>query len=154
MAYVDLPVDGLRILRHFVFRASRHGRCVEVAWWSNAAAAVGLGAGAFFLGGGWPVALVVAIAAFALLRLALAHPVTLCLAACAGTLSVAALGGGAAWLFGHLLESWPAAPWVALVVGALGSGAVPAWAYHRLAVLRATGVPDSLVYPASVPSSR
>ncbi len=146
------PKPGLtRIFRSVVFHASRHGRAAEVVGWSNAVAALGLGAGAVALGAPILGGVVAAVIAFALLRFALAHRVTLCLAACMGTLAVAASGGALAWLFAHAIESWPSAPWVGLVAGAIAAGVVPAWAYHELAVLRANGIPDSLVQPA--PSS-
>jgi hypothetical protein len=140
-----------RFFKSVLFHASRHGRAAEVVGWSNALAALGIGVGVVALGAALPFGVVAAVIAFTLLRVALAHRVTLCLAACMGTLSVAASGGALAWLFAHAIESWPSAPWLGLVVGAIAAGVVPAWAYHELAVLRANGIPDSLVQPA--PSS-
>jgi hypothetical protein len=124
-----------------------------VAAWSNAAAAVGVGAGCFWLFRSWILALVACIVTFAGLRLALAHRVTVWFAASFGTLAVAAVGGGFAWLFAHLLEA-PQLPSIAAVFGAVLSATVPAWSYARLALRRAEHVPDSLIDPVSVPSSR
>jgi hypothetical protein len=141
------------MLQHLVFNASRHGRCSEIAGWSNAVAALGFAAGAMVLLKSWMLAGSVFLLAFVLLRLALANRISLGVAACCGTVAVAATGGGVAWLFAHVLESVPSAPWVALVLGGIVAGAFPAWAYGRLATLRESGVRDSLTHPESVPTS-
>jgi hypothetical protein len=143
----------LRMLRHLLFNASRHGRCAEIAGWSNAVAALGFATGAMVLLNSWILAAGVFVLAFVLLRLALANRLSLGVAACCGTIAVAGAGGGVAWLFAHVLESYPSAPWVALVVGGIAAGALPAWAYGRLLGLRESGVRDSLTHPESVPSS-
>ena len=70
-----------------------------------------------------------------------------------GTLTIAALGGALAWLFGHAVES-PAAPSIAAVLGALFASLGPAWSYAHLARRRAEDVRDSLLAPVSVPHSR
>ena len=87
------------------------------------------------------------------LRLALTHRLTVWLAAFVGTLTVAAVGGALAWLFGHLapLES---APSIAAVAGALLAALAPAWSYASIARRRAEDVRDSLVEPISAPRSR
>jgi hypothetical protein len=135
-----------------VFAASRHGRASEIVAWSNAAASVGLGAGAYMLGRSWPIAIGGFVIAFVLLRVALAHRLTVWMAASFGTLAIAGAGGGLSWLFAHLIEE-PSAPSIAAITGALVSATGPAWAYAKLAERRAQEVPDSLVDPVS-PSSR
>ena len=86
--------------------------------------------------------------AFVGLRVALAHRSTLWIAAGFGTLTVAAVGGSLAWLFGHLLDG-PSAPSIAAVLGAVVAALGPAWGYARLARRRAEGVRDSLIEPVS-----
>lgn len=143
---------ALRAVHHAVFHASREGRAAEIAAWSNAAAAVGAGAGAFALSRSWPAALATALAMFVPLRVALAHRVTVWVAALLGTLAVAATSGGLAWVFAHVLEA-PSAPPIAAVLGALAGALAPAWAYGRLAQRRLDEVPDSLLEPVSLPPS-
>src|SRR5690242_4219116 len=82
----------IRSIHHAIFHASREGRSAEVAAWSNAVASLGLGAGAFMLAHSWPLALVVATFSFVLLRVALAHRLTVWVAASFGTLAVSAVG--------------------------------------------------------------
>jgi len=142
-----------RAVHHAIFHASREGRSAEIAFWSNTVAAVGLGGGAFYLERSWLLAAGVAVAAFVLLRIALAHRVTVWIAASFGTLAVSAAGGGLAWLFAHVIES-PSAPAIAAILGAVATATVPAWAYGNLAQRRAEAIPDSLFEPISVPSSR
>ena len=143
---------ALRILRHAIVDASRHGRAAEIIGWSNAFASLGLGGLVFWLLRSWPGAIGTAVVAFVLLRLALIHRYTLWIAASLGTLAVSGLAAFLTWLFAHVVEvAW--FPSVAAVVVALGSATVPAWAYGRLAQRRANHVPDSLVDPVSVPSS-
>ena len=149
----------LRLLRHAVFQASRKGRAGEIAGWANGASALAVAAGVTALG--WPqlsmhaawIGLAVGVISFGGLRLALAHRVTVWIAATLGTVTVAALGGGLAWLFAHVVER-PAVPSIAAVVGALGAAIAPAWSYAHLAKRRKENVPDSLISPVSVPHSR
>lgn len=142
----------LRFLHHLVFDASRAGRSSEVAAWSNGLAALGLGGGAYALTRSWPGAIGVVVLVFVLLRGALAHRHTVWIPACLGTLTVAAIGGGLAWLFGHVIEV-PAAPSIAAVLGAFLSALAPAWAYATLAQRRTRAIRDSLIDPVSVPPS-
>jgi hypothetical protein len=148
-----------RRLRHAVFDESRAGRAAEVAAWANAASAVGVGVGVAALTWGrlsgnavW-IGVVVAVVTFAGLRLSLAHRITMWISAVVGTLSVAAIGGTIAWVFGHVIESG-AAPSIAGVLGAVVSASLPAWSYAHIARRRANDVPDSLLEPVSVPHSR
>jgi hypothetical protein len=141
----------VRAVQRAIQYESRAGRAAEIAGWSNGVAAVAAGAGVWLEARSWGLAFGAALVAFVLLRLALAHRVTVWVAAIVGTLSVAAAGGALAWLFSHVSES-PAAPPIAAALGALVAGALPGWAYATLARRRASDVPDSLVTP--VPSSR
>lgn len=143
----------LRYLHHTVFDESREGRAYEIVAWSKAFAGFGLGAGAFVLTRSHLAALCALLATLVLLRAALTSRRTLWIAASLGTASVAACGGALTWLFGHVIEV-PAVPFIAGVLGATTSAAVPAWAYARLARRRAESVPDSLLEPLSVPVSR
>ncbi len=137
-----------------MFLESRHGRAAEIVGWSNAFAAVGLGLAAYHVLALAPLwAAGVFVAAFVVLRFALAHKATLGLAALLGTLAVSAIGGGLAWTFAHVIESIPAAPQIAGVLGALLSAFGPAWAYATVARHRARRVPDSLIEPVSAPTS-
>jgi hypothetical protein len=141
-------------VHHAVAFESRQGRAAEVAGWSNALASLGFGVLAFRCGLGEAASVAALVVSFALLRLAMAHLATLPLAALAGTLAVAGGGGLLAWTFGHVVETEPAAPSVAGIVGALASALAPAWAYATVARHRRQHVPDSLLSPISVPSSR
>lgn len=148
-----------RAVRHAVFDESRGGRAAEIAAWSNGASAVAV-AGALTAAswerlpvhGAW-VGLMGGALALVLLRLALTHRATVWLAAAFGTLSVAMLGGGLAWLFGHVVEL-AAAPSIAAVAGALLAALAPAWSYAKIARRRAEDVRDSLLDPISAPRSR
>jgi hypothetical protein len=149
----------LKLLHHAVFHASREGRAGEIAAWANGASAFAIAAGVTALGwsrlsmhAAW-IGLAVGIVTFAGLRLSLAHRVTVWIAAAFGTLTIAALGGGLAWLFAHVVES-PAAPSIAAVLGALAAALAPAWSYAHLAKRRKENVRDSLISPVSVPHSR
>jgi hypothetical protein len=148
-----MPLKVFRIVNNAVFHASRQGRCAEVTAWSNAVAALALGAGAFYLAGSWFAAAGAALLSFALLRAALISRRTLWIAAAFGTVTVAAVAGGLGWLFAHLIESAPSAPVVGAVVMALLGATGPAWAYSRLARQR-EDARDSILDPISVPSSR
>lgn len=138
---------------------SREGRASEIAIWSNAASALVVAGGVAALT--WPqlpghaawIGLGAGIVAFIGLRLSLAHRWTVWIAAAFGTLTIAALGGGLAWLFGHVLES-PSAPSIAAVLGAIAAALAPAWSYAHLARRRSEGRRDSLLEPISVPRSR
>lgn len=142
-----------------MFHASREGRAAEIAIWSNAASALAvagavvaltwasLPAHALWIGMG------AGVAAFVGLRVSLAYRVTVWIAAAFGTLTIGALGGALAWLFGHVLES-PSAPSILAVFGALLAAVAPAWSYSRLARQRAQHVRDSLFEPISAPQSR
>lgn len=121
--------------------------------WSNAAASLGIGAGVFVQTHAFAPSIAAATAAFLLLRVALAHRWTVRVAAALGTIAVAALGGGLAWLLAHVFESIPSAPIVGALLGAIGSAALPLWAYVQLARYREQSR-DSLIDPVSVPSSR
>jgi hypothetical protein len=143
---------ALRGLHHAIFNASRDGRSAEIAAWSNAIASLGLGAGTYVLSHSLPGTALVPVIAFVLLRAALAHRLTVWIAASLGTLAVAALGGGLAWLFAHVIEI-PAVPSLAAIFVAVLSALVPAWAYARLAQRRGANIRDSLVDPISVPPS-
>lgn len=142
-----------------MFHASRGGRASEIAVWSNAASALAVAGGVVALT--WPslnvhaawIGLGVGALAFIGLRLSLAHRLTVCIAAAFGTLTIAALGGALAWLFGHVLDS-PSAPSIAAVLGALVAALAPAWSYAHLARRRGEGRRDSLLEPISVPGSR
>jgi hypothetical protein len=146
------PMRLLRTAHHLVFDASRQGRPFEIAAWSNAVASLGLGAGTYALTRSSSAAVGAFVLAFVLLRMALAYPQTVCVAASLGTLSVGTVGGALSWLFAHVIEA-PSAPSIAGVAGALLSAIAPAWAYANLAQRRAQDIPDSLVEPVSVPSS-
>ncbi|MBX3189885.1 MAG: hypothetical protein KF819_22860 [Labilithrix sp.] len=148
-----------RTVHHAVFDESREGRAAEVAAWSNAASALALGAGATALAwsrsGSRALAIGAAtfVVAFVLLRLLLAHRVSVWFAAALGTLTVSALGGGLAWVFAHVVEH-PAAPSIGAAIGALLAAALPAWSYGTIARRRRDEIPDSLLEPVSLPRSR
>jgi hypothetical protein len=142
---------SLRKLHHIVFTASRDGRSSEIAAWSNAAAALLLGAGAFALTRSWPFGIGLAVVSFVLLRGALTHRLTVWVAASLGTLAIGGLGGALAWLFAHVIEQ-PAVPSIAAVIGAVTSATLPAWAYANLGHRRARHERDSLLDP--IPLSR
>jgi hypothetical protein len=149
----------LRAIRHAVFDESRGGRAAEIAAWSNGASALAVAAAVTVRGwerlpvhAAW-VGLLAGGLTLLALRLALAHRLTVWLAAVAGTLTVAAVGGTLAWLFGHVVET-AAAPSIAAVAGALLAALAPAWSYANIARLRAGDVRDSLVDPVSAPRSR
>ncbi len=93
------------------------------------------------------------VVVFVGLRISLAHRVTVWIAAAFGTLTIGALGGSLAWLFGHVVEA-PAAPSVAAVVGGVFAALAPAWSYTHIARLRSEHVRDSLLSPLSAPRSR
>jgi hypothetical protein len=146
-----------RRVRHAVFDESRAGRAAEIALWSNGASALAVAASAgallwsrLSLHAVW-IALALGVVTFAGLRLSLAHRVTVWIAAFAGTLTIAALGGSFAWVFAHVLEM-PDAPSVAGVLGALVAALLPAWSYAQLARRRANHVRDSLLDPISGPA--
>ena len=150
---------ALRAVDHAIFDASRVGRAGEIAAWSNAASALAVALGAtallwteFAYSAGW-FGLGAGVVSLVLLRLALTHRFTVWLSACAGTLTIAALGSSVAWLFGHMVEA-PWAPSVAAVLGGVLAAVLPAWAYSQLARRRANAERDSLIDPVSVPSSR
>jgi hypothetical protein len=153
-------IRGLaRAAHHVVFDASRVGRAGEIAAWSNGASglAVALGMTAllwarFGSNATW-LGLLAGAVTLLVLRLALAHRYTVWISALIGTLTIASLGGGVAWLFGHVVES-PSAPSVSAVLGALLAALGPAWAYAQLAKRRARAERDSFIDPISVPSSR
>lgn len=138
---------------------SREGRAAEIVAWSNGLSAVAVAAvvtvsgwSRFFVHSAW-IGLAAGALVLLLLRLALTHRSTVWVAATVGTLTIAALGGSLAWLFGHVIKV-SAAPSVAAVAGALASALAPAWSYAHFARRRASNVRDSLVDPVSVPSSR
>lgn len=149
-----------RAIHHVVFDASRVGRAGEIAAWANAASAfaIAVATGAllwarFATHAAW-LGLVAGLVTLLVLRLALAHRYTVWIAAAVGTLTIAALGGGLAWLFAHVLES-ASAPSIAAVAGALVAALAPARSYAHIAGRRANDVPDSLVEPpVSAPRSR
>ena len=91
--------------------------------------------------------------ALVVLRFALTHRLTVWFAAAVGTLTVAAVGGTLAWLFGHVVEI-ASAPSIAAVAGALLAALAPAWSYANIARRRAEDVRDSLIDPISAPRSR
>ena len=136
-----------------MFDASREGRCSEIAAWSSALASLALAAGAWWFARSWQIALGVFVLGLASLRVALAHRLTVWIAASLGTLAVGAVGGGLSWLFAHVVDD-PTIPSIAAVAGALVSSLAPAWAYASVAQRRAQDVPDSLFDPVSVPRSR
>jgi hypothetical protein len=146
----------VRALKSAALVESRQGRAAEIAGWANGASAAVLGAGVGALG--WPrlgaTAAWPGVAAFLLalllLRLALAHRITVWIASAFGTLTVAALGGALAWLFAHALEV-PSLPPVLGLAGALAAGVAPAWGYVQLARRRAGADRDSLLDPISIP---
>lgn len=146
------PRTFLRRLQSLVFLESREGRPSEVAAYANALASMGLGVGTYLLTHSL-LAIVAAVVLFVLLRVALVHRATIWIAASCGTLAVASTGAGLAWLFAHVSET-PWAPSVAAVVGAIVTAMLPAWAYAKIAELRANDVPDSLLEPVSIPPSR
>src|SRR5262245_44269551 len=82
----------VRALRHGILQASREGRCSEIVAWSNAVASMSIGAFAYMLSGAWGIGLAVAVAALVVLRLAIAHPRAVWIAASLGTVAVAAAG--------------------------------------------------------------
>lgn len=141
-----------RLVYRGLFYESQNGRAAEIAAWSNALAALGLGAVAYLGAHSWILALVVAPLAFVGLRVSLVNRKTLWIAAVFGTLAVAGAAGGMGWLFGHLAEA-RAVPPIACALAALGAGLVPAWAFSKLATIRAV-TRDSLIDASSVPSSR
>ena len=152
-------VKALQIAHHAIFDASRGGRATEIASWANAASALTIGAGTAALlwsrlgaNALWAGAAALVVV-FAGLRLSLAHRVTVWIAGAFGTVTVAALGGSLAWLFGHVVEA-PAVPSVAAVVGAVFAALAPAWSYTHIARLRSEHVRDSLLAPLSAPRSR
>jgi hypothetical protein len=132
---------------------SRDGRAAEIAGWSNALAALGAGGGAWYGTGSWIAALAVSVVLFSCLRIALAHRVTVWIACAVGTIVVGATAGALAWTFGHIAEH-PLAPALAAMIVGLCSTIAPAWAYTHIARQRANDVPDSLVDPGPVRSSR
>lgn len=148
-----------RLVHHAIFDASRGGRASEIASWANGASALATGAGVTALlwshlgSNALAAGLGALVVVFALLRLSLAHRVTVWIAAAFGTLTVTALGGSLAWLFGHVVEV-PAAPSIAAVLGGLVAALAPAWSYTQLARLRSERVRDSLFEPLSAPPSR
>ncbi len=149
----------LRALHHAVLHESREGRAAEIIAWSNGVTGLALGGlvGWLTWSRGVTTALGVGLAAaaiaFCMLRLALAHRVTVWIAAVLGTSSVAAIGGGLAWVFAHLFESVPGLPPAAAALGAVLAGLLPAMSYRKLARHRAHDVRDSLM-PISLPHSR
>jgi hypothetical protein len=143
-----------------VFEVSREGRAAEIAAWSNAATALAVAGAVASVA--WSrvhvhaltIGLACGLVAFVALRFALAHRVTVWVAAVAGTLTISALGGSAAWLFAHVVDS-ALAPSIAAVAGALGAALAPAWGYAQLARRRAEHIRDSLIDPpVSGPTSR
>lgn len=149
----------MRRLHHRVFDQSRAGRAYEVAAWANAASAFAIAGGvAWTL---WPrystnaigIGVAVFVVAFVGLRFSLAHRMTVWIAATVGTLTIASLGAGLAWVFAHAVES-PAAPSIGAAIGALIAAIAPAWSYAHLARRRADSIRDSLIDPVSVPHSR
>lgn len=151
--------DFARAMHHVVFDASRVGRAGEIAAWSNGVSALAVALGTiahlwsrFGSNAAW-LGLLAGALTLLVLRLALAHRYTLWLAALVGTLTIASLGAGVAWLFGHVVES-PSAPSIAAVLGALLGALAPAWAYGELAKRRARSERDSFIDPISVPGSR
>jgi hypothetical protein len=142
----------LRAIHHSVFHESSAGRAAEVVAWSNAAAALGVGAQAFVLGLSIAASAAVAILAFVLLRVALLHRITVWVAAAFGTVAVAGAAGGLAWLFAHCIELEAAPPIAAACAGVLAA-ILPTRAYVKLARSRERDVPDSLIDPISARSS-
>jgi hypothetical protein len=140
-----------RTLLRAVFYESREGRAAEIAAWSNALVGLAAGVALWLELGSWVLAFGAAALVFLVLRVALAHRVTVWIAAVVGTLVVATAGAALAWVFAHVIEI-PSAPPIAAVLAGLALGALPGWAYVQLARSRANDVPDSLVTP--VPSSR
>lgn len=142
-----------RILHHAFTYESRYADASEITGWSNALAALAIGAGGFSLFHSWVVAPAVAVLAYCLLRLALANRVTVWIAAAVGTLSVATAAATIGWLFGHVAEvSW--APVVAAASSGVLAAILPARSYMQLARARARDVRDSLIDPISIPRSR
>jgi hypothetical protein len=138
----------------------RSARANEIASWANAASALAIAGGLVALtwsrAAGLPahgvwIGLGGGVLTFVGLRFSLAHRLTVWIAAAFGTLTIAALGGGLAWLFAHVVES-PSAPSIAAVVGAVLASLGPAWSYAHLAHERARPARDSMV-PSSVPRS-
>lgn len=142
----------LRAIHHSIFHESSAGRAAEVVAWSNAAAALGVGAQAFVLGLSLAASAGIAIFAFVLLRLALLHRVTVWVAAAFGTVAVAGAAGGLAWLFAHCIELDAAPPIAAACAGVIAA-ILPTRAYVKLARSREQDIPDSLVDPVSARSS-
>jgi hypothetical protein len=142
----------LRAIHHSVFHESSAGRAAEVVAWSNAAAALGIGAQGVVLGLSLAASAGIAIFAFVLLRLALLHRVTVWIAAAFGTIAVAGAAGGLAWLFAHCIEI-DAAPAIAAACAGVLASILPTRAYVKLARSRERDVPDSLVDPISARSS-
>lgn len=142
----------LRAVHHSIFHESSAGRAAEVVAWSNAAAALGVGAEGFVLGLSLAAAAALAILAFVLLRVALLHRITIWIAAAFGTVAVAGAAGGLAWLFAHVVEI-PAAPPIAAACAGVLAAILPTRAYVKLARSREADVPDSLVDPISARSS-
>lgn len=153
------PKRIVRALRHAIFDESRQGRAAEIAAWSNGASACAVALGVTVLGwghapihGAW-LGLGAGAVTLLLLRLALAHRVTVWIAAVLGTVTIAALGGSLAWLFAHVIEI-PSAPRIAGVLGATLAALAPGWSYAKLVRRRADAIRDSLIDPVSVPGSR
>lgn len=141
----------LRWLHALVFASSREGRAAEIVGWSNGLASLALGiALAAWARAPWALAGLAALVLFVLLRLALAHRVTVWIAALAGVLTTAAVGGGVGWVLGHAIESWAFAPALAAASGALAVAGPTAWAFSRYLRRRAEDAPDSLVDPVSL----
>lgn len=154
------PKRLVRALHHAVFVESRQGRAAEIAAWANGASACAVALGATALA--WShmaprhaacLGLGAGAVTLLLLRLALAHRLTVWIASAIGTVTIAALGGSLAWLFAHVLEI-AAAPPIAALIGALGAALAPAWGYGQLVRLRAELVRDSLLDPLGDPRSR
>jgi hypothetical protein len=136
-----------RTLHHALAFESREGRAAEVCAWANALAAVGVGGGAYYGVRSFAVGGAVAFATFIMLRLALAHRLTVWLAAAFGSMAVGASAGALGWLFAHVSE-WTLAPPIAGMVVGVAATLAPAWAYSQYARTRAN-VPDSLLEPRS-----
>lgn len=134
---------GRAVVRAFVYESSG-GAAAEVVGYANALPALAAAAGAWALASTAWIAIVAGLVVYALLRLALAHRITIWIAAVLGTLAVAALVGVLAWVFAHFVEA-PWAPPLGAVLGVLAGGALPGWAYGRLIVARMNDVPDSLI---------
>lgn len=134
---------GRAFVRAFVYESSG-GAAAEVVGYANALPALAVAAGAWALASTAWVTVVAGLVTYALLRLALAHRITIWIAAVLGTLAVAGLGGALGWVFAHFVEiAW--APTLGAVLGVIAGGALPGWAYGRLILARMNDVPDSLI---------